>query len=316
MTKFTNIKNILLVCVDILVKLSYNVERVLLKCKNILVSLPKIILFVFLFLLAMLMSAFPAESSDLPLENDAGGAVRLSLLAEFGEENGILLTVTADGAELCGLLFSLRYMPERFEFVGISSKDAISDGATVSYSVEDGEIKLLIDADKNIVGGEIVLLEFRYKNEISFCEDAVFELYPRGRGVLRSENGDLVEINLLGCSTVFSANDDKLVYDTFSVGLSRLSDGSFALNLSVQSDGVFSGAEAIVTELYGGESERYLVAGMSPDGSKVCFDKGIFVRQNRKYTVLLRSVRWSRGGAEYGEERLYLIFDGAVRCVG
>ena len=312
MTKFTNSNNIFRHCVDILLKLSYNVKRVFSHSRNALASMPRIILFILLFLVAMLMSAFPANSSDLQREeSESLSVMELSLNGGFIGEGEFCLSVESNG-EFCGLLVYLRYDPECFEFLGVRDREADAKDFCVSYVHTTGEIRVLLDGAQNASAGNVVTLDFRLMKEHG-DRGATFHASAPTGGAYRFENGKLEELEVYGCSVTYRFDRGNAGVDNiFSAKVHPVSSDRSSLELSLSAQGAFVGIEVVMTELYGGTCEIYLLAGSSLLGEQIAFDDITFDR-GKTYTVALRSVRWGRDGAVYGEERICIIRGGIVK---
>ena len=317
MTKFTNNNNIFRLCVDILLKVSYNVKRILSQSRSVLISIPRIVLFVLLFLVAMLMSAFPADSCELYSATEAETVLEISLRPHGRDRDCIELSLFSEGAEFCGLLLILRYESDAVELDDISADSELTADMHFSYVDRDGEIRILLDGTKNAEGGELARLSFRRKDGQATEKGLLFEVRVPDGGAYRIEGDRLAPIMTSGCLVTYRWEGGMAEeLDAFSAGLRPIDDRLCALEVSFISEGIFSGFEAVVTEIYYGNTQRYLLAGSSRNGDMVCFDREIVVERDKKYTVAVRSVKWNRGGAIYGEERIYILQGGTLTCLG
>lgn len=312
MTKFTNNNNIFRVCVDIFLKLSYNVKRILSKFRVFVAEVPKIILFVMLFLIAILLSALPIGSVE---EENFHGEMRISINAESEENGGAAVTLFADGAKgFCGFFTEIIYNGGLLELISVRQGDAVEE-LNLSYLDVGGRISVLVDGGQNSCGGEIAEFVFAPKDQ-THSEGAALQKLEfcavNGTAYTKTDCG-FERLSVIGSAVAVDLSENNR--GTFFAEVIFSSDGGGELCLSFAPKDVccFSGVRVVISELYGGDRREYLVASaMSSRKNEFC--GAVPILTDKKYVVVAEAVAWDRGGIRFGEEHVYIIDNGGILC--
>ena len=309
MTKFTNHNNFFRNCADILLKVSYSVKRALSKLRAIVAEVPKIILFVLLFLLAMLFSSLPAGSVS---DHERGGWLKLTVEVRQGDDGGVIAVLLSDSPDgFCGLLAELSYDDSVLELVSTQEGEG-AETLYLTFRDSGGKITILADGEENTCGGEIASFYFVKKSNLSQNEVLPsFTVSARGDGAAYTKrDGELEELKVFGCSVLYGSSGGS----SFCAEINNVSEEESEICFSYVSEQscCFAGVRVVVTELYGTDSQQYLLAGaMSSEGD---FQGTIRVPTDKKYIVTASSVTWHRDGAVFGEEHIYVLQGGNILC--
>lgn len=310
---FTNINNIFRVCVDNLKKLSYNVKRALLRARYFIAEMPKILLFVLLFIMAIILSVFNAGSA----EDVTGRAENVSLRLEVISAGRDHLTVAIiyDGAdELCGISAKFDYDTDILQIESFSPGSDLGLGGCLTYRSYADSMSFLLDSSDTLGVGELAVIQFSYVGnlwdigEISLCGGYGNACVFRD-GVL--ERAYLCDTALI-CDITERSEEGIVSANITAEGKDILLWGNTSRHFP------FLGFDVTVTDIYGGDAQKFTVSSqvqMSENGSFFanaclplsCADGSV---------IVIRPWRMGRECTEIGEETVFLLYGGKIQPVG
>lgn len=309
---FTNINNIFWVCVDNLKKLSYNVKRMLSQARRFVAEMPKILLFVLLFIMAMILSAFNIGSDELP---ECGGAtVSLKLeIVEIGSDH-FSVALRYDGAdELCGVLTDITYDEGLLTLDGVMAGRDLSSGGALTYISGDGRIAVLLDSPETLSVGELAVIRF-FRNEPD-GEIGMITLSGGCGNACLLRNGRIEKACLSG-NTLISGKDDSFSAGAVSLDVS-FSGGELSVCCISGEESQFLGARLTVTDIYGMTTETYTVSARSEVSADGAFSSTAVLTDacGDRCVIVVSLLRYCRDRVETGEERVLLLYDGKMMPV-
>ena len=307
MKMFTNNNNIFRVCVDNLKKLSYNVKRVLSRTRVFIAEMPKILLFILFFIMAIILSSFNADSA----EKHTDGAVVVTLGLEIAsfEGDGVLIAVRYDGSEeLCGVMTTLRYDAASLRFEKLLRGEDLDSDGVITCALGDGCASIVLDSSRTLGRGELAVIRF------SFVGDSL-------------NMGDISLRGGFGNACVLRDGKVTRAYLSDDTSVCNMSpeDGVLSAELSVDGSGLrlrgitlrdccFMGFDVTVTDIYSGNVQSFTVSSKTE-----AVDSGAFfatatlpVACSGRCVILIRSLCYGRESVDEGEEKIFLIYGGKI----
>ena len=316
---FTNIINIFQVCVDNFTDLRYNVRKVLLKVRALLGKVPRIILFVILFLAVITFSSLKTGSISGGFNSHAdervadGCGLEISMLSERSEDDTVTVVLRAESkGGFCGADLTLAYDGKLVKPVSVTPR-YVSEGFCLSYAYGNGSIRLLLDGGCNSSFAEIALC-------FSICQGqalygAVAEFTVSGGRAYAVLCDRLEPIAVSYCALTVELSNKAHNGDAFFVSAIFPEMGDARLKLSgTFSESCFGGFDVIVTDVYEGGVERYFLAGV-PQGGKdgrALLECEVALQNNGVYCLSVTPVTYTRTDSVRGEERLLIVRDGMI----
>lgn len=271
--------------------------------------MPKILLFVLIFLTVLFFSALKIDSSDKVEREEV--ALRLEILA--ADEDRIDVALIYDGTEaLCGVICEVTFDYDLLISSGACEGKDLEDDAHLTHAQTTDGIILLLDSSDTLGCGELAVISFLHKGGSG------------GVGEIRLSGGyGKACIFRDGKLTRAHLSENTLICD----GLSR-DVGGAAVGLSVNDRGLtlcgitdqnccFLVFDVTVTDIYGEYTQKYSVCArpkMNDNGfftasahlDGVCDDGDV---------IVVKPVYYGRERAEVGSETVFILYNGKILTV-
>ena len=310
---FTNINNIFCVCVDNLKKLSYNVKRALLRTRVFIAEMPKILLFILFFIMAIILSSFEADCSERVGEDAQSVKLKIEAVAFIGET--LSVAIRYDGVEaLCGVLATLEYDTEVLSLSEFVEGKDLDDGGCLTCAFGEGSVSFLLDSSDALGNGELALIRFSCRGEF---RGTVKLLLRGGYG-----NACVLRDGTVAKAYLF---DSALMCETYGC----VEGGFFVSDISVRDSDLvvwgsasqsccFIGFDVTVTDIYGNGAEAYTVSAKTEmaDSGAFCAKASLPKVFRDGSIIVIKPLCYVRDGVEIGKEKIFLVFGGELRFVG
>ena len=315
MKMFTNINNIFNQCVDNVKKLSYNVKRVMSKIGRFVAEIPKIILFVLLFLVAMLLSVFNVDSAENLQNSACVTEIDLNLSVISVQDEHIDVAVTYNGEkDLYGVVFEMVYDTEKCKIENVRDGAGLDKSTYITYLVDGGKISLLLDSFDGIGAGDLVIIGFSLLPSAGTHIDLSIS-GGCGKACVM-QNGVLEKAHVL--SDVLSIERESGCVDGYdTVKLSLNDNGCVTISEDTDQPCVFLGFDVTVADIYGASTQNFTVSSrpcLSGDGTYTSTVDLPFETEG-ECVVVVRSVRYERNSAILGNENVFVIRKGEIYCI-
>ena len=315
MKMFTNINNIFILCVDNVKKLSYNVKRTMSKIGRFMAEIPKIILFVLLFIMAILFSVFNADSAENIQNSACVAVIDLDLsVVEVGDEQ-INVGLTYDGEdELCGILLEMVFDPEICKIKTVCDGSGLDESARITYFEDAGKIVLMLDSFSGLGSGELAVIGFSLLSDMDGDIDVSISGGCGSACVMR--NGILEKAHI--SNDLLSVKAEPNFSESHgTVNLSFNDNGCMTVSGYTSNPCNFLGFDITVTDIYGASTQNFTVSSKSrfSDAGTYTATVDLPCVFDENCVVAVSSVRYERDRTVYGEENVFVIRKGSVCCI-
>ena len=278
-------------------------------------EIPKIILFVLLFLMAMLFSVFNADSAENIQNTACVAEIDLDLSVISVADDHINVGLNYYGEELlCGALLEMNFDSSICKVNAVHDGSGLDENAKITCFEDVDKAVLMLDSFSGVGSGELAVIEFSL---FSDGEDSVDVSISGGCGsACVMQEGLLKKAHVLKDHLSVKARSDGLeVLDAVDMSLSD--NGRVTVSGYTTYPSCFLGFDITVTDIYGASTQNFTVSTLSRLSETGTYTAAVDLPcgLEEDCVIAISSVHYERDGTVYGEENIFVLREGDVFCI-